>query len=148
MGIITVAIIIFLAFLVLALYIYESRDDGVDCIFCFVVGIALDFIFLFAAVPSDTSITNKDFVNALGAKAYIEGQSRLSQDNQRNVSQAFEIIESYNEKRKSIEKRSKSYWTQGLVSTRSIREYPEIIIDTLYINNLNYEGQVSPDDAE
>lgn len=79
-------------------------------------------------ICTPTSISEKDYYEALGAKTILESIEEIDVTNAIMINRQVEVIKLYKFKRETIERRSKSIWVGVLYDPSVLDKYPDIDI--------------------
>ena len=134
MGIIILNVLFFIGLMILDIWYCKKSDMmkfiGVS-IFLTTIKTSLLFLIL---IPKYGTITEHDYLSAIGAKTILETEQVLTQDNYDLMRISIKEINRYNEQRKDIERKHDRFWDGLFYSTKSLEKYPEIKIENMKIH--------------
>lgn len=134
MGIIILSVLFFTGLMILDTWYCKKSDMmkfiGVS-IFLTTIKTSLLFLIL---MPKYGTITEHDYLSAIGAKTIVETEQVLTQDSYDLMRISIKEINRYNEQRKDIERKHDRFWDGLFYSTKSLEKYPKIKIENMKIN--------------
>lgn len=137
MGIIILSVLFFIGVMTLDFFYCKKKDMmkfiGVS-IFLTIVKTSLLFLLL---IPKYGTITEYDYLSAVGAKTIIETEQVITQNNYNLIRASMREIERYDKQRKDIEMKHDRFWNGVFYDDKSLETYPEIQIENIKIHKNN-----------